>query len=767
MKISKIASLCLVGSAAFIIGCGTNNNNSGDSDKKNKVLMGTVVDEIVVNGVVKVYAGSLNSNLLATTRTDSYGNYSLNIDNYSGPLLISVSCDNNSSFITNNGYRIQCDLQKPLLSVNMADGQVLKGNVSPISTQLVYLATNGNLNTTITSENLQKAKKVISYIYGIDPVIVNPLTDSNYKNLIDVFHKVADENGVSVMDLVEDFENDMKDGVIGNNEIMKQIFNSLKGVIKTPMLNNNNLEINISKIENTSIPYSGIIATKNVVQSLRNNLYSISNNKDQNGTLDKEIKDFNSAISRDVIKNTEIQLDVFGYILNAVFDPDASMSGTVNKNGNTYYYNVVSNSNNTQFDYTITWNGKDYKGVIKTSQDYKNINSPDDLNTNMFVDINGSLPSTDNKTIYAKATAHKNNDKTFNFDLSDVKIKGDKDSLQIQNVNIDGKYFTYTDSDGDKDGDLNYIKLNNIELNSKINNQFEINGVLSLNWIQNKYINNKYPQGHYSEVYWLQTNVTCENTNGDQKAPTGGYVILKFNGKNYTLKQSWNDEIQMAFEINDPDQDGLMMSDKDGDLEEYVENKDNYNLSNVQCPSGYFPKIEEINEDMGSDFANEGYIPNKITFNGIVKDVTTNVELNGKIVSTSNDIQNIDLTKDHINPTISTSLNIILKRPYYPDTMLNANYIYNKNKTSKLDLSYFYKNNMITVLGNWKADQSGDVTITDENGVKINIPVNTKGDIIFDETSVTFNGEKVGNLENRGGDLPVIHFNDGSVESIY
>ena len=211
MTISKITSGLLIGSMFFIVGCGSSNDNNNNT-KSN--IKGIVIDEKIANGIVKAYADSLNGDLLATTRTDENGSYVLNV-NHSGVVVVSVSCDANSSFIEDNGSKTKCDLRYPLLSVNIVNGKSIKENVTPITTELVYLATNGDLNKTITTESLQKAKKVIAYLYGIDPVIINPLNNSNYKNLINTLHKVAKDNNLSVMDLVKDFTNDMKDGVIG------------------------------------------------------------------------------------------------------------------------------------------------------------------------------------------------------------------------------------------------------------------------------------------------------------------------------------------------------------------------------------------------------------------------------------------------------------------------------------------------------------------------------------------------------------------------
>lgn len=763
MKISKIASLFLVGSAAFIIGCGGGSSSSNTSSTSTKVS-GTVVDELIANGIVKVHKNSLNGEVLAQTRTDNNGNYNVSI-NYNGPVVVEVTCDSNSSFIEENGTKEQCDLSSPLLSANIADGTIVKGNTSPLTSELVGLATNGDLNKTITIEDLQEAKKVITYLYGIDPVITNPIDNSTYKTIINTLHTVAKDDNKTVMDLVRDFVNDAKDGVIGNdNNITKIVLKKLADEgVQSPAIDNNITEINITQLANTNI--DGITATRKVIQSLRDNLYSISN-EDENGTLDKEAKDFNDAINRDVIKNTQDALFAFSYVLDAAIAPDANMSGRVSQNGNIYDYNVTANSDNTEFNYTITWNDNDYKGQIKTSQDYKSVNNPDDLHSDMFFEINGSLPSTDNKTIYAKATAHKNNDKTFTFDLVDAHIKGDRDYLQIKDIKIDGKYFTYTDDNNETDGDLNYIKLNNIELNSLIDNRFEINGTLSLNWVQNNYVKNKYPEGSFAELYWIQPVVTCEDSNGTSTAPTGGEVIFKFNDTNYTLSTSWSDSYQMAFS-KDFDDNPLMMSYKDGNLEDYVKDFNNYDLSNVECPSGYEPQIEWIEEDIDDSFANEGYVPNNITFNGFVKDINTSVEMNGKITAQSSDINSIDITQDNNIPDYKITLNVELKRPDYPDTLINADFTYNHDdQTSKLDMAYNYGDDVITLLGNWNNDQSGNVLVTDENGVKIVIPVNTDGNIVFDKSKVLYNGEEVGKLEDRGDNLPVIHFNDGSVESL-
>jgi len=773
MKISKITSLFLAGTISlFIIGCGGGGGgNSSSSASTSSNVSGSAVDELIGNGIVKIYAGSLNGKLLATTRTsdknNTYGAYSVTINGYTGPILVKISCDGNSTFKEDNGSIVKCNLDVPLYSANLVDGGNVVTNVTPITTQMVAIATDGNLSKPIDATTLKEAKIKVAAIYGIDPVVVNPVDNTTYKTIINTMHTVAKDYADNNMSkVIQILNTDSKDGKLGDDNITKVLFTSLKSKIDSPVLEdyNESKGINLSDI-NISIPYDGIGAVKAVVQGLRDNLYSISN-KDQNGTLDEEVKAFNNVINRDVIKNTQYELGALANVIGATIDPNESMSGTVTNDNGTYKYQVTANSDNTEFNYTITWNGNDYKGVIKTSQNYKSVSSPDNLSSNMFYEIKGSLPSNDNKTINAYIEAHKNNDNTFSINLNNVSIKGAQDSLEISNVQIDGKYFTYTDDNNNTNADLNYIRLNNVELNAKLDNRFEINGSLSLNWIQNSKLANNHPQGSYQELYWLEPVLTCINSNNNEATPTGGYVIFKYNGNNYTLNEAWSDNgYNMAFSAyfdNDP----LIMADSRGDFWSYVDNQNNYDLSNVQCPTGYSPKIEWVNKDIDDEFSNDGFVPNKITFNGVVKDLNTNIELDGKITSTSSNIQSVDLDRDEV-PFTNTNVNVVLKRPQYPDTSVNADIVFNTDKTSKVDMSYSYGDDIIRLLGNWNADQTGTVTITDLMGVKIIIPVDRGGNPIYNKTMVQFDGENVGKLEDRGDDLPVIHFDDGEVESIY
>ena len=768
MKISKIASLFLASTVSlFVIGCGGGGGGSSSSSAStSSTVSGSAVDELIGNGVVNVYAGSINGKLLATTRTSdkndsTYGTYSVTINGYTGPIVVQVSCDGNSTFKEDNGSIVKCNLDVPLYSANIANGGTVVTNITPITTQMVVIATDGNLSKPIDTTALKQAKIKVAAIYGIDPVVNNPVDNTNYKKIINTIHNVAPDGNMS--EVIKDLVEDSKDGVIGDDSnVIKDFLTSLSNEINSSYITNG--EVNLSDI-NTSFPYDGIAAVKGVVQSLRDNLYSITND-DQNGTLDEEVKAFNNAINRDVIKNTQDELGVLAYVIDATINTNAPTSGTVTNDNGTYNYQVIANSDNTEFNYTITWNGNDYTGVIKTSQDYKSVNTPDDLNSDMFYEIYGYLPSNDNKKINAYIVAHQNSDNTFTLNLNDVSIKGAQDSLAISNVQIDGKYFTYTDDNNNTNADLNYIRLNNIELNAKLDNRFEINGSLALNWIQNSEIANKYPQGSYQKLYWLEPVLTCINSNNNEATPIGGYVIFKYNGNNYNLNQTWSDnEYNMAFGSNF-DNNPLIMADSEGDFWSYVENQNNYDLSNVQCPSGYSPKIEWVNEDIGGDFSNDGFVPNKITFNGVVKDLNTSVELDGKITSTSSDIQNVNLDNNEI-PTINTDLNVVLKRPEYPDTTVNADITYNTDETAKLDMTYSFNNDLITINANWNSDKSGEVTITDLTGVKIVVPINTMGDPDYEHTSITFDGETVGKLEPRGDHLFVIHYNDGTSESVY
>ena len=744
-----------------LIGCGGGGSSSSNGSTSTTVS-GTAVDELIADGIVKIHKDSLKGDVLATVRTKSDGSYSVTIP-YKGPIVIEITCDSKSRFIEDNGTKQVCSLPSPLLSANIADGSKIAGNVSPFTTQMVQTALSNS--NKLTSTSLQKEKKVIAYIFGIDPVIANPQKNTTYKTIIDILHTLAKDNKEHVLTLNKKIIADLQDNKFGDDPISKKILQMLKNKkINSPAIINNDTTINIKQIENSSTPYDGIIATKMVINSLRDNLYSISN-KDKNASIDNEIKSFNTSINKDVVKNTRNDIAVLGYIISAAVSSNSPMSGSIHINNNQYDYKVVASNNNTQFDYTISWNNKDYKGVVTTSQDYKAVNDISDLKNSMDLKINGALPSTDNKTISAIANGHRNNDKTFSFTLSDVKIKGDSNSLEIKNVEIDGKYFEYTDDNNNNDGDLDYVRFNNIEINSKIDNKFEINGTLAVNWTQNSYIANTYPKGGFDKLQWLKTYISCVDKNGAEKRAEGGKMLFKFNGKTYPLNPI-NDGNDLNFgsgfngEI-------MLHESKNGDLDDYVHNYDNYDLSQVKCPTGYSAKIDGVSADIDGDYQNDGYIPNKITFTGSLKDVSTNVELDGKLSITSNDINQIDFTKDgDINPDVHISLNAILKRPEYKDTILNLDTDYYQNKSSKLYMTYNYGDDMITISSNWKSDKSGTTTITDLNGVKIVLPVNTEGDIEYDKTNVLFNGKKVGDIEDRGNNLPVVHFTSGDTVSI-
>ncbi len=106
-----------------------------------------------------------------------------------------------------------------------------------------------------------------------------------------------------------------------------------------------------------------------------------------------------------------------------------------------------------------------------------------------------------------------------------------------------------------------------------------------------------------------------------------------------------------------------------------------------------------------------------------------------------------------------------IKAPQRPEMMINLGFT-NPNNHNNLRFVYAYDNTIINGTGAFdQAAENGSIILSTLDGLKITIK-NDNGDVVYGaQSSVTKDGTKIGELQERQG-VPVISYTDGSFESL-
>ncbi len=203
----------------------------------------------LANCTVNAYkvAGGIKASALGTAMMDSQGNYLLNIDGYSGVLLVKAT--GGTLWDAANG--IMVPLSTPLWSVMVFPGNGQLPNISPLTDVVVREA--AMLPGGLTAANVMKAISAVRNSIGIDPTSAVPLdpTDSSAASgddasraygtyLAAVSQYLKDNPAKSLLGATGDFADAIGSGLFGTREIMKSMENFLASQNNRTGLNNAN-----------------------------------------------------------------------------------------------------------------------------------------------------------------------------------------------------------------------------------------------------------------------------------------------------------------------------------------------------------------------------------------------------------------------------------------------------------------------------------------------------------------------------------------------
>ena len=163
---------------------------------------------------------------------------------------------------------------------------------------------------------------------------------------------------------------------------------------------------------------------------------------------------------------------------------------------------------------------------------------------------------------------------------------------------------------------------------------------------------------------------------------------------------------------------------------------------------------------------NEGLLPSKIVFEGILEDNATQARLDGNFTAEWLDAKSLDFEGDE-ESHYKMMLTGLLKRPKLPDTHVTLTYDDPLNASTKtVILDYAHDQTHVTAKGVFdKSMENGTIDFNANEGITAQVKV-ANGEVVYGTQSyIARYGKKIGHLEKRSG-VPVIVYKDGSFESL-
>jgi hypothetical protein len=217
----------------FLGACGSSsdddNSNNDDGGETSYYVSGLAAKGLVSGGAVEVY--SLNDDgtygeLLGSATTASDGSYSVDIGDYTGPVVVEVTGGTYTDEATGETVKLDGALRAALASVS---GDV-DAAVTPLTEIAVRVAeAGGGLN----AEKIGAANALLTQLIGADIVSTLPVdisdaaaidaasdAETNYALVLAAISQLSENSGQGLTDLLEAIEADIEDSVLNSTNLI-------------------------------------------------------------------------------------------------------------------------------------------------------------------------------------------------------------------------------------------------------------------------------------------------------------------------------------------------------------------------------------------------------------------------------------------------------------------------------------------------------------------------------------------------------------------
>jgi len=751
--LSSIATVALVS----LVGCGGGSTPPAE-EVTTSTLSGVAVDELILNGKVKV--SKPDKTLLVEGRTsDTDGTYTLDVENYTGPVVVNVTCDANSSLLIGAAKEV-CPSDVDLNSVANANGKEVTINVSPL-TDITYQRAVSLGGGTVTETSVAKASNEIALVFGVDPIQNNPTSDT-YTDIIQSFHAVAEADaGKDLFNVIDDFAEDMSDGTVDNSDAL---INAMQDANVA-----NPLTINDESYVIPENPASADDQTelKTMIQSLRTQgttmqSYAESEAEAMGTALD--------SVALDIQTVSDYVLGITDLVVQASTDGNTTLGGQIEVTlGGEWVpidVDVVQSTTNPN-EWTYSTMDGEYTGNIILPEITEGIEYTfTSLNANFsgtlpYVnDIYSDTPDVQTQNVSLNLALAKTGD-IVNATLSDFSIENSGNKISIDSLT--GSVSYTAPSNSDEDPVFNYVKFDAMTLTA-VAGDYTATGTLSVpEYAINTSLESR---GGFEEVPTTYAGLSIYCSNSSTISNMG--ATLSIGGENYTYHQDYGTNTSAYLDL-------------DNISGHYTESEiANASTITATCSDNSAPIVHTWAwNDTDIAIGNSGNIPKKVAFEGSLKNTKTDGELSGTVNIELLNAQTLDLTTDISEtnePALKVDLSGKLLMPQRPETLLNLSYETKVNDDAhrhSVTGSYSYDTTLITVAGSVdKTGKNANLAFTNGSGITADFILandafvngnvaNTTGSLVKKD------GKVVATIEERNDDVIVIKYLDGSFESIF
>ncbi len=470
MKISVLKKWLLITAAFFLlIGCGGGGESAIDSKDKKTYPPATISgvtepDFLIKNADVTI--SDIEKRVVVTTKTDESGKYEIEIGEFLKPLVITLTC-NEDSVILQEGNEEICDKNTVLKSVvpTVYPDQNIRANITLLSDLTYYIARElGG----ITKENIEDAKAIISQTFGgIDPVQSDPSKGKYYSVLRSLHQSNFDKT-----DTKQSFIKALSDGKIDPNdpdekEILDVISKKLKSNYQTNILTDAvdkriiYILPPVSPTDEEGDP--DIKAAKDMLEEIRGEVLSIKNYKNPSNPsfYDKELENFRKVTNDYAMPNSFYAAGFFLKMTDLIKQSeeegkDELTSSFEREDGSESFELLVRREseepkNYESFDYMILGNDQNYSGTFTYIPEDENDPGFKNAKTYKF---SGTLPLADKSDIKegikdeeifkGKASRFNKDDNSYYLVMSaTIKTQNEDMTESVYNIK-DSKFLIHT-----------------------------------------------------------------------------------------------------------------------------------------------------------------------------------------------------------------------------------------------------------------------------------------------------------------------------------
>ena len=174
-----IKSLLMLALVTIITACGGGGGGGSTADPSPANVSGTASKGIIKNGIVSIYGvtdGVIDDMALVNGITDDNGEYSLQLSNYIGPIVIEITASESSTMVCDvidacsdgvnfgDDYSLSDDFSLKAIVPSITAGEAVTTNITPFTSMAAALA---ETSDGLSADSIQQANSQVASVFNI------------------------------------------------------------------------------------------------------------------------------------------------------------------------------------------------------------------------------------------------------------------------------------------------------------------------------------------------------------------------------------------------------------------------------------------------------------------------------------------------------------------------------------------------------------------------------------------------------------------------